>query len=129
VKYILHSGVYSWSDSKGQTTEYGVRREVFDAEPTTLGQLSCHVTTLNPGEWAPDSPRRPEEAILVVKEGTLVIAQRTGPQGGVVTQAGPGAVIFHASGDWQGLSNHGLAPVTYYVFNFVPYGLSTNRLH
>jgi hypothetical protein len=48
-------------------------------------------------------------------------------QNGVTNHAGPGSIIFQASNERHGLRNIGSAPVTYYVFKFVPNGLSTNR--
>jgi XRE family transcriptional regulator, regulator of sulfur utilization len=122
LKPIMHSSVFNWSDLKVQTTKYGARREVFDGRTATVDQLSCHITTLNPGEVPHAAHRHPEEELLVVKEGTLQVMQN-----GVTNQAGPGAIIFQASKEWHGLRNIGSVPVTYYVFKFVPYGLSTNR--
>ena len=122
LKPIMHSSVFNWSDLKVQTTKYGARREVFDGRTATLDQLACHITTLNPGEVPHVAHHHPEEELLVVKEGTLQVMQN-----GVTNQAGPGAIIFQASNGLHGLRNIGSVPVTYYVFKFVPYGLSTNR--
>jgi len=123
LKPIMHSSIFNWSDLKVQKTKYGERREVFDARTATVDQLSCHITTLNPGEIPHAGHRHPEEELLVVKEGTLQVVQN-----GVTNQVGPGSIIFQASNEWHGLRNSGSVPVTYYVFKYVPYGLSTNRL-
>jgi len=121
-KPIMHSSIFNWSDLKAETTEYGARREVFDGRTATVNQLACHITTLNPGQAPHAAHRHPEEELLVVKEGTLQVMQN-----GVTNQAGPGSIIFQASNEPHGLRNTGSTPVTYYVFKFVPYGLSTNR--
>ena len=123
LKPLMHSSIFNWSDLKVQKTKYGERREVFDARTATVNQLSCHITTLNPGEIPHAAHRHPEEELLVVKEGTLQVTQN-----GVTNEAGPGSIIFQASNESHGLRNTGSVPVTYYVFKFVPYGLSTNRL-
>ena len=122
LKPVMHSSVFNWSDFKVETTKYGARRAVFDGRTATLDQLACHITTLNPGQVPHAAHHHPEEELLVVKEGTLQVMQN-----GVTNQAGPGAIIFQASNEWHGLRNIGPTPVTYYVFKFVPYGLSTNR--
>ena len=119
---ILHSSVFNWSDFKIETTKYGARRDAFDARTATLSELACHITTLNPGQAPHAAHHHPEEELLVVKEGTLQVIQN-----GVTNQAGPGAIIFQASNEEHGVRNIGSTPVTYYVFKFVPYGLSTNR--
>jgi len=54
----LVSGVYDWEKLAVTPNAKGVRRAVFDGSTTTLDQLHCHITTLNPGEKSGDRPTR-----------------------------------------------------------------------
>jgi mannose-6-phosphate isomerase-like protein (cupin superfamily) len=118
-KSPLASGVFEWSKLEVKATRVGARRDVFDAPTQTLGNLECHVTTVNPGE-APHAPHRhADEELLFVKEGTLDVMIN-----GVTRQAGPGSIIFLASNDLHGLRNGGSVPATYYVLRVFPRDLA-----
>src|SRR5262245_57219687 len=67
----LGSTTYDWQRLEVKPQKYGERREMFDAPTATFDRMSCHVTTLNPGERAHAPHRHPEEEIIIVKEGTL----------------------------------------------------------
>jgi quercetin dioxygenase-like cupin family protein len=114
----LGSGVFDWNQLVVKPTKVGARRDVFDAPTATLGNLECHVTTVNPGE-APHTPHRhPDEELIVIKEGTLEVMVN-----GVTRQAGPGSMVFFAANDFHGLRNGGTTPATYYVLRIVPHDL------
>jgi len=114
-KPTLGSGVFDWNQLAAQPTKVGARREVFDAPTATLGNLECHVTTVNPGE-SPHAPHRhPDEELIIVKDGTLEVTIN-----GVTRQAGPGSVVFLASNDFHGLRNSGATPVLRFVPRDLP---------
>ena len=115
----LGSGVFDWNQLVAKPTKIGARREVFDAPTATLGNLECHITTVNPGE-APHAPHRhPDEELIVIKEGTLEVMVN-----GVTRQAGPGSLVFFAANDFHGMRNAGAASATYYVLRVVPRDLA-----
>jgi XRE family transcriptional regulator, regulator of sulfur utilization len=118
LKPPLGSGVFDWNQLVAKPTKIGARREVFDAPTATLGNLECHITTVNPGE-APHAPHRhPDEELIFIKEGTLEVMVN-----GVTRQTGPGSVVFFAANDFHGLRNSGTTPATYYVLRIVPHDL------
>ena len=112
---ILHSSVFNWADSKTETTKYGARRQVFDSRTAILEQLEVHVTTLKPGEAPHAGHRHSAEELIIIKEGSLEAVQN-----GTTNQAGPGAVVFEASGEYHSLRNVSQMPATYYVIKVVP---------
>lgn len=117
-KPLMLSSVFDWSSAEVKPTKTGSRRDFFDAPTTTLDQLECHVTTINPGE-APHPPHQhPDEELIIVKEGTLEAMQN-----GVTKTAGAGSIIFEASNQLHGLRNIGKTPATYYVVKWFSPGL------
>jgi mannose-6-phosphate isomerase-like protein (cupin superfamily) len=107
----LVSGVFDWDKLAVTPNARGVRRAVFDGSTATLDKLHCHITTLNPGEKSADLPSlHRQEELMVVKEG-LVEALWDGKS----QTAGPGSVIFFASGATTQLRNAGKTPCTYIV--------------
>src|SRR5438477_6329219 len=67
----MRSTIYDWSQITPEPTKTGRKRPFFRLPTDTLEQLTCHVTTLNPGEAAHAPHRHPEEEMIIVKEGTL----------------------------------------------------------
>lgn len=119
VKPLMHSRIFQWSDLPAQPTDIGALRDVFDAPTATLENLSCHVTTLNPGKDPHPAHRHPEEELLVIKEGTLEVVQN-----GVTNQVGAGGMVFCASNELHGWRNSSTNPVTYYVIHVSPHDLA-----
>lgn len=120
-KPLMRSSVFDWSGIAVKETKYGARRDVFESPTATLDQLECHVTTLNVGEAAHPPHQHPEEAVVVVKEGTIEVTQN-----GVTKRAGPGSLIFEGSNEPHGMRNVGQTPATYYVIKwFSPGALKT----
>lgn len=110
----LVSGVYDWDKLTVTTIPNGVRRMVFDGSTTTLDKLHCHITTLNPGEKSGAQPTHHlQEEIMIVKEG-----QVEANWDGHAQTAGPGSVIFFASGATTMLRNAGSTPCTYVVLYY-----------
>jgi quercetin dioxygenase-like cupin family protein len=116
----MPSSVFDWTKLRVERTDVGQRRAVFDAPSATLDRVECHVTTVNPRQ-APHAPHQHvEEELIIIKEGTLEVMQN-----GQTTMAGPGSVIFEASGDLHGLKNAGDAPASYYVIKWWPRDLAS----
>ena len=119
VKSPMHSRVFQGSDMPAQPTDIGALRNFFDAPTATLENLSCHVTTLNPGKEPHPAHRHPEEELLIIKEGTLEVVQN-----GVTNQVGAGGMVFCASNELHGWRNSSTNPVTYYVIHVSPHDLA-----
>jgi len=117
-KAPVASAVFAWDALAVRPTKVGARRDVLDGPTRTLANLECHVTTVNPGEAPHAAHRHPDEEMLFVKEGTIEVTIN-----GVAQPAGPGSVVFFASGDLHGIRNTGTVPATYYVLRFVPHDL------
>jgi len=110
----LGSMVVDWTRLPVQATRTGERREVVNLPTATLGNIECHITTLNPGA-APHAPHRhPDEELILIKEGTVDVTLN-----GHTQQAGPGAILFFGSNDEHGLKNSGTTAATYYVVRVV----------
>lgn len=110
----LGSGVYDWEKLIAAPFDRGIRRQVFDGATTTLDKIHCHITTLNPGQKSGDQPTlHQQEEIMIVKEG-----QVEANWDGKSQTAGPGSVIFFASGATTFLRNPGTTPCTYVVLYY-----------
>ena len=119
VKPPMHSRIFQWSDMPAQPTDIGALRNVFDAPTATLENLSCHVTTLNPGKEPHPAHMHPEEELLIIKEGTLEVTQN-----GVTNQVSADGMVFCASNELHGWRNSSTNPVTYYVIHVSPRDLA-----
>jgi quercetin dioxygenase-like cupin family protein len=118
-KPLMHSRIFQWSNLQAQPTDIGALRNVFDGPTATLENLSCHITTLNPGKEPHPAHRHPEEELLVIKEGTLEVTQN-----GVTNQVSVGGMVFCASNELHGWRNSSTNPVTYYVIHVYPRDLA-----
>jgi XRE family transcriptional regulator, regulator of sulfur utilization len=121
-KPVMNSSAFDWSSTRVDPQKYGSRRLLFHGPTTTLEDLDCHVTTLNPGE-SPHSPHQhPEEELMVVKEGTLEVLVN-----GEIKRVGPGSVVFQASNQLHSIRNVGQTQATYHVFKWVSPGMSKSQ--
>lgn len=110
---VMGSSAFDWNAVEVKTEKYGARRQFFQAPTATLDELECHVTTLNPGA-APDPPHRHrEEAVVIVKEGTVEALVN-----GEMRRVGPGSVIFQASNQLHSIRNVGQTQATYHVIKW-----------
>jgi mannose-6-phosphate isomerase-like protein (cupin superfamily) len=112
-KSKLSSAVFDWTKLVPTPTANGVRRAVFDGPTTTLDNLHCHITTLNPGANSGEPRRHLQEEVIVVKEG-LVEASIDGR----TQTAGPGSIFFFAANAVTRLRNAGDTPATYIVIYY-----------
>jgi mannose-6-phosphate isomerase-like protein (cupin superfamily) len=116
------SAIYDWSSIEAKPTKVGFSRPFFKMPTGTLELLSCHATTLNPGE-APHAPHRhPEEEMIILKEGTLEALHN-----GQTQRMSAGSVLFLAPNDLHGVRNVGDTPATYYVLKWWPKSETTER--
>src|ERR1700759_2981670 len=113
----LKSMIYDWDRIAPEPTKTGTKRPFFKGKTGTLEQMSCHVTTLNPGEKAHEPHKHPEEEMILLKEGTLEALVE-----GKTTKMGAGSVLFLAPQDLHGVTNVGAHAATYYVIKWWPAG-------
>ena len=113
VSAALASNLFSWDSLTVKPTAKGSRRDVFDGPTTTLDQVHCHITTLNPGEKSGEPTKHLQEEIIIVKEGTV-----EAHWDGSLKTGGPGSVIFFAAGATTFLRNAGSSPCTYIVIYY-----------
>ena len=116
-KTVMKSSVFDWTSIKAEPTKVGARRDFFEAPTATLDQLSCHVTTLNPGEMPHAGHHHPEEELIIVKDGMIEAVQNS-----VTNRVGPGSIIFEAANEYHSLRNVGQTQATYYVIKWVSPG-------
>ena len=98
-KENMLSTVFNWDSIKVVATKVGEKRQFFDATTSTLNNLECHVTTLNPGEIAHVLHQHPEEELTIVKDGTLEVLVN-----GELKVVGAGSVVFQAANSLHGIN-------------------------
>lgn len=118
-KPVMHSRAINWNSLKVEKTKTGERRNVFDAPTANLSQFECHITTLNPGEAPHAGHRHVDEEMMIVREGTVEAVQN-----GETNRVEAGGIIFCASNEMHGLRNVGTNRATYYVFKWLPSGIT-----
>lgn len=111
---LMGSSVFDWNAIEVKQQKTGSRRQFFQSPTATVGELECHATTLKPGEAANPPHRHPEEAVVIVKEGTVEALVN-----GEWRRAGPGSVIFEATNQLHGVRNVGHTPATYHVVKWL----------
>jgi heat shock protein HslJ/quercetin dioxygenase-like cupin family protein len=109
----LESQVYDWSALKAVAIPNGDRRMVLDGPTATVDLLHVHVTSLAVGQVSGEAVRHPRDEVLIVKEGEVEVSLD-----GKARNAGPGAILFFASGAVTRLKNIGTGPATYYVIYY-----------
>ncbi|OHE89581.1 MAG: hypothetical protein A3G75_06770 [Verrucomicrobia bacterium RIFCSPLOWO2_12_FULL_64_8] len=109
----LTSAVYEWDKMEPKPIPNGMRRALFDGPTTTLDQLHCHITTLNPGERSGEPRKHLQEEVIIIKDGTVEVNYD-----GHTQSAGAGSVIFFAAGATTFLRNPGKEPATYTVIYY-----------
>lgn len=107
------SAIFDWNAIQAKPTKVGFTRPFFKMPTGTLDLLSCHVTTLNPGEAPHPSHRHPEEEMIILKEGTLEAMHD-----GQSRQMSAGSILFLAPNDLHGVRNIGDTSATYYVLKW-----------
>ncbi|HUI05486.1 MAG TPA: cupin domain-containing protein [Verrucomicrobiae bacterium] len=121
-KTVMKSTVFDWNGVKAEPTKVGARRQFFEAPTATLDQLSCHVTTLNPGEMPHAGHQHPAEELIIVKEGMIEAVQNS-----VTNRVGPGSIVFEASNEYHSLRNVGQTQASYYVIKWFSPGMLKDK--
>lgn len=115
---VMQSSVFEWNSVVAKATDVGSVRQFFRTPTTTLDELECHVTTLNPGVQSHPPHKHPNEELVIVREGTVECLVN-----GEWKRLGPGSVIFNASNQLHALRNVGTVPATYHVINWQSPGM------
>jgi heat shock protein HslJ/mannose-6-phosphate isomerase-like protein (cupin superfamily) len=109
----LASAVFDWPSLTPVKIPNGERRQVLDGATATVDLLHVHVTSLGMGHISGEPVRHPRDEVLIVKDGLVEVSLD-----GRTQNAGPGAVLFFASGAVTRLKNIGEGPATYYVIYY-----------
>ena len=111
----MNSSATEWNSLAVKTNATGSSRKFFEGPTASLEMLECHASTLNPGATNHVILKRPNDEVIIVKEGTIEAYV-----GDKWVRVGPGSVIFNAAGVDQSMRNPGDVPATYHVITFRP---------
>jgi mannose-6-phosphate isomerase-like protein (cupin superfamily) len=104
-----------WASIEAKTNATGSSRKFFEGPTDNLEVLECHASTLNPGATNHVILKRPNDEVIIVKEGTIEAYVND-----KWVRVGPGSVIFNAANVPQSMRNPGDSPATYHVIMFRP---------
>jgi mannose-6-phosphate isomerase-like protein (cupin superfamily) len=111
----MTSTAIEWNSTEVKTNATGSSRKFFEGPTATLDVLECHASTLDPGATNHVILRRPNDEVIIVKEGTIEAFVKD-----KWVRVGPGSVIFNAANVPQSMRNVGDGPATYHVITFHP---------
>jgi len=111
----MTSTAIEWNSLEAKTNATGSSRKFFEGPTDNLEVLECHASTLNPGATNHIILKRPNDEVIIVKEGTIEAFV-----GDKWVRVGPGSVIFNAANVPQSMRNVGDGPATYHVIMFRP---------
>ena len=111
----MTSAAIEWNSVEAKTNATGSSRRFFEGPTANLEALECHASTLNPGATNHVILKRPNDEVIIVKEGTIEAFV-----GDKWVRVGPGSVIFNAANVPQSMRNPGDVPATYHVITFRP---------
>jgi len=111
----MTSTAIEWNSVEVKTNANGSSRKFFEGPTANLEVLECHASTLNPGATNHVILKRPNDEVIIVKEGTIEAFE-----GDKWIRVGPGSVIFNAANVPQSMRNVGDGPATYHVVMFRP---------
>jgi mannose-6-phosphate isomerase-like protein (cupin superfamily) len=112
---VMTSTATEWNSVEAKTNATGSSRKFIEGPTSTLDLLECHASTLNPGATNHVILRRPDDEVIIVKEGTIEAFVND-----KWIRVGPGSVIFNAANVPQAMRNVGDGPATYHVVMFRP---------
>jgi mannose-6-phosphate isomerase-like protein (cupin superfamily) len=110
---VMTSTAIEWNSIEPKPNANGTSRKFFEDPTTTLEMLECHASTLNLGAMNHEILKRPNDEVIIVKEGTVEAYVHD-----KWTRLGPGSVIFNAANELQAMRNAGDGPATYHVVTF-----------
>jgi mannose-6-phosphate isomerase-like protein (cupin superfamily) len=111
----MTSTAIDWNTIEAKANANGSSRKFLDGPTPTLDNLECHASTLKPGASNHEILTRPDDEVLIVKEGTIEAYV-----GDKWVRLGPGGVIFNAANVKQAMRNPGDTPAIYHVVTFRP---------
>jgi mannose-6-phosphate isomerase-like protein (cupin superfamily) len=111
----MTSTAIEWNSVAPVASATGSGRKFLNGPTPTLDNLDCHASTLNPGASNHDILRRPDDEVIIIKEGTIEAYVND-----KWIRLGPGSVIFNAANVPQSMRNVGDGPATYHVVTFRP---------
>ena len=111
----LTSTAILWVSPEVKTNATGSSRKFFEGSTANLEMIECHASTLNPGATNHVILSRPNDEVIIVKDGILEVYV-----GDKWVRVGPGSVIFNAANTPQSMWNPGGVPVEYHVITFRP---------
>jgi len=103
---------FDWNALPPKPTPVGLRRDVFDAPTATFARFESHISTLRPGLASHAPHQHPQEEIIILKEGSLIVHLN-----GREVPLDTGGIAFFAANDWHAVRNAGANPATYWVIN------------
>jgi len=106
----LNSTALEWNSQTVKPNATGSSRKFFEGTTPTLDVLECHASTLNPGATNHVILERPDDEVIIVKEGTIEAYVKD-----QWVRVGPGSVIYNAPNVPQAMRNVGDGPATYHV--------------
>jgi mannose-6-phosphate isomerase-like protein (cupin superfamily) len=109
----MTSSATEWNSVAARNNATGSSRKFFEGSTANLDNLECHASTLNPGATNHVILQRPNDEVIIVKEGTIEAYV-----GDKWVRVGPGSVIFNAANVPQSMRNPGDVPATYHVITF-----------
>jgi XRE family transcriptional regulator, regulator of sulfur utilization len=118
----MTSTAIEWNSIEAKTNANGSSRQFFAGPTATLDTLECHATTLNPGATNHVILSRPNDEVIIIKEGTIEAFEDD-----KWVRVGPGSVIFNAAGTPQSMRNVGDGPATYHVVSIHPKQPATEK--
>ena len=111
----MNSTAIEWNSIEAKTNATGSSRKFFEGSTTSLDVLECHASTLNPGATNHAILKRPNDEVIIVKEGTIEAFVND-----KWVRVGPGSVIFNAANVPQSMRNPGTSPASYHVIMIQP---------
>jgi XRE family transcriptional regulator, regulator of sulfur utilization len=112
-KPSMTSKALEWTSLEVKTNATGSSRKILEGPTANLEMLECHASTLNPGLTNHAILKRPNDELIIVKEGTIEAFV-----GDKWVRVGPGSVVFNAANVPQSMRNPGGVPATYHVITF-----------
>jgi quercetin dioxygenase-like cupin family protein len=114
-KAPMTSTAIEWNSVPAKPSATGSGRKFINGPTPTLENLDCHASTLNPGATNHEILTRPDDEVIIIKEGTVEAYVND-----KWVRVGPGSVIFNARNANQSMRNVGDGPATYHVVTFRP---------
>lgn len=111
----MTSAAIEWNSLEPKPNANGSGRKFFEGSTATLDFLECHASTLKPGATNHAILPRPDDEVIIIKEGTIEAYVHD-----KWVRVGPGSVIFNAANVLQAMRNVGEGPATYHVVMFRP---------